>query len=191
MMVVVVVVKTWRMRERHTCLEGGNYAASAAKSPSYPPPLSTSLSSNLSLLLAPTCSVGTLEGPEATAQGVGGHSIDFVQDSRRRQRRGQPDPPLVVPTRLQRYRETSWGCGPTLYTFRRFLYLLLSFSPSLFHLVPPTTPYLNCLSPFPIPLTTTTKTTKTTNICFLCFLCFVFHFSCFSNYTSFKTLRTY
>lgn len=34
---------------------------------------------------------------------MGGHSIDFVQDSRRRRRRrrGQPDPPLVVPTRLQ------------------------------------------------------------------------------------------
>lgn len=36
-------------------------------------------------------------------RGMGGHSIDFVQDSRRRRRRrrGQPDPPLVVPTRLQ------------------------------------------------------------------------------------------
>ncbi|KAK0094620.1 hypothetical protein PV326_010441 [Microctonus aethiopoides] len=76
-------------------VDEGDGGGSSAKSPSYPPPLSTSLSSNLSLLLAPTCFVGTLEGPEATAQGVGGHSIDFVQDSRRRQRRGQPDPPLV------------------------------------------------------------------------------------------------
>ena len=37
-------------------------------------------------------------------EGVGTHSIDFVQDSRRlRRRRGQPDPPLVVPTRIQHY----------------------------------------------------------------------------------------
>lgn len=43
-------------------------------------------------------------GDEAKGcRGMGGHSIDFVQDSRRRRRRrrGQPDPPLVVPTRLQ------------------------------------------------------------------------------------------
>lgn len=103
------------MRERHTCLEGGNYAASAA-SPHYPAS-ATSVSSSFSTSDLPHSlrSEGEARGglvgrglgragDEAKGcRGMGGHSIDFVQDSRRRRRRrrGQPDPPLVVPTRLQ------------------------------------------------------------------------------------------
>ncbi|KAG7209807.1 hypothetical protein KM043_011423 [Ampulex compressa] len=91
------------MRGSHTCLEGGNYAASAA-SPHHSPS-ATSVSSS-DLLHSLRWVGGEEKGVRDEAKGwrgMGGHSIDFVQDSRRRRRRrrGQPDPPLVVPTRLQ------------------------------------------------------------------------------------------
>ena len=128
------------MRERHTCLEGGNYAASAA-SPHHPcrpsvlppPPTYSTTLGGLVGGFGEWDEEGRRRDEAKGWRGMGGHSIDFVQDSRRRRRRGQPDPPLVVPTRLQHQSPTP--------TFQPD-HLLLSLLPSSrsISFVPPSTP---------------------------------------------------
>ncbi|KAH0547322.1 hypothetical protein KQX54_018671 [Cotesia glomerata] len=117
------------MRGRHTCLEGGNYAASAAEPHATSRVLSTTWHPVPETPLSPF-PFGTLltekrEGHyrcKGYSKGVGAHSIDFVQDSRRRQRRGQPDPPLVVPTWLYNVRKERMGCWETPHSHTRLLF---------------------------------------------------------------------